>query len=253
MIYELQDTSKVRALFAGWQETLIYSCLQRVMGRICVTDPENPASALAEIGDFRFFAGSPDRELVFNAAEGYGLLTPQNEAWAELIESCCPQAEKKVRYAIRKDTVFDRDRLRAFIQRLPEGYELKRIDSELYDMCLLRPETADFVSVFETKRKYLELGRGFAVLKDGQIVSGASSYSRYDEGIEIEVDTIESERRRHLAAAACSALILSCLDDGLYPSWDAQNMNSVRLAEKLGYELDGEYIVYEVKRESPHE
>ena len=66
------------------------------------------------------------------------------------------------------------------------------------------------------------------------------------EGIEIEVDTIESERRKHLATVACSALILRCLDEGLYPSWDAQNMGSVHLSEKLGYEFDHEYVAYEV-------
>ena len=36
---------------------------------------------------------------------------------------------------------------------------------------------------------------------------------------------------------------------GIYPSWDAQNMNSVRLAEKLGYEFDHEYTAYEVSGE----
>lgn len=53
-----------------------------------------------------------------------------------------------------------------------------------------------------------------------------------------------------MATIACSALILNCLEEGLYPSWDAQNMNSVRLAEKLGYEFDHEYVAYEVTRES---
>ena len=42
-------------------------------------------------------------------------------------------------------------------------------------------------------------------------------------------------------------MILSCLDDGLYPSWDAANMASVRLAEKLGYELSHAYHCYGVK------
>ena len=40
--------------------------------------------------------------------------------------------------------------------------------------------------------------------------------------------------------------LLQCLEEGLYPSWDAQNMNSVYLAEKLGYEFDHEYTIYEV-------
>jgi hypothetical protein len=34
----------------------------------------------------------------------------------------------------------------------------------------------------------------------------------------------------------------------LYPSWDAHDMNSVHLAEKLGYELSHEYVAYEVAR-----
>ena len=84
------------------------------------------------------------------------------------------------------------------------------------------------------------------ILKDDRIVSGASSYTRYRGGIEIEVDTVESERRKHLATAVCAALILRCLKEGLYPSWDAHNMDSVRLAEKFGYELDHEYTAYEV-------
>lgn len=32
----------------------------------------------------------------------------------------------------------------------------------------------------------------------------------------------------------------------LFAGWDAQNMNSVHLAEKLGYEFDHEYTAYEV-------
>ena len=53
---------------------------------------------------------------------------------------------------------------------------------------------------------------------------------------------------RVIGKIACSAIILRCLEENLYPSWDAQNMNSVRLAEKLGYEFDHEYIAYEVDR-----
>ena len=43
-----------------------------------------------------------------------------------------------------------------------------------------------------------------------------------------------------------SVWLLQCLEEDLYPSWDAQNMLSVHLAEKLGYEFDHEYTVYEV-------
>lgn len=54
VIYELKDSEKGKAIFEGWQETMIYSCLQKVMGHIYVTDFENPKSAVAIVGCFAF-------------------------------------------------------------------------------------------------------------------------------------------------------------------------------------------------------
>ena len=250
MIYELTDTSKVMSLFEGWQETLIYSCLQKVMGKIYVTNPKTPESAMAYVGCFVFCAGEPDKELVMNKPDGFVIMIPQNKAWEACIEECFPNAKKIIRFAIKKKTQFDKDLLRNMIMKLPDGYELKEIDEKIYDMCLSDPVTRDFVSSFESKEKYLKIGRGMVILKSGRIVAGASSYTRYKEGVEIEVDTVEQERRKGLATIACAALILRCLDEGLYPSWDAQNMNSVHLAEKLGYEFDHEYVAYEIDRVS---
>ncbi len=247
MVFELNKIGdKVKALFEGWEETLIYACIQNVMGKIFVTDIDNPRSACAFVGDFAFYAGVPDKELIENKPEGFVIMVPQNAEWAALIEESFPDAKKVIRYAIRKDTKFDKERLKKLADMLPDGYTIRRIDKELYDKCLLHPVTADFVSSFETKEKYLEYGIGIVALKEGEIVAGASSYTRYIEGIEIEVDTIPSERRKHLATVVCASLILDCLEENLYPSWDAQNMNSVRLAEKLGYEYSHEYIAYEV-------
>lgn len=246
MVYELTDTTKVASIFARWKETLIYSCLQQVMGKIYVTDVDNPKSAFAFVGCFAFYAGEPSEELIKAKPDGFVIMTPQNDAWAKAIEKCFPSAKKVIRYAIKKDTKFDNNKLKDMVKLLPKGYELKKMDGDLYDTCLENPATADFVSAFESKDKYIEYGRGVVITRENEIVAGASSYTRYKEGIEIEVDTIEPERRKHLATVACSALILECLKEGLYPSWDAQNMNSVHLAEKLGYEFDHEYVAYEV-------
>lgn len=188
------------------------------MGKVYVSDPEQPKSAFAFVGCFGFYAGIPDKEIVMDRPDGFVIMTPQNNEWAKLIEECYPLAKKVTRYAIKKDTIFDRTMLQNEIKKLPAGYELKKIDADIYDRCLENPATEDFVSAFESKEKYLQMGRGMVILKNGIIVAGASSYTRYREGIEIEVDTIEPERRKHLATIACSALILNCLEEGLYPS-----------------------------------
>ena len=245
MIYELKDPSKAAPLFADWEDldTGVLACLDHVMGKILVTDPEHPKSALAVIGDFAFCAGEPDPELLCGKPDRWMIVVPQNDAWAALIEDNFP-AGKRIRYAIKKNTAFDREKLEAMVNALPEGYTLRSIDSEMYDLCLKEKLFEDCVSVFGSKEKYLELGRGFVVLKDGKIVSAASSYSRYLKGIDIEIDTLKEERRKGLGAAVAAKLILRCLDEGLYPAWDAANRLSVRLAEKLGYEYSHEYICY---------
>lgn len=100
------------------------------------------------------------------------------------------------------------------------------------------------MSQFPDWRTFRALGLGFAVLKDGQPVSGATSYSRYREGIEIEIDTHPDFLRRGLALACGARLILECLDRGLYPSWDAHTPASLALAERLGYTLCRPYPAF---------
>ena len=122
---------------------------------------------------------------------------------------------------------------------MPEGYELKMLDAQGYHMCRNNGWANDLVSQYTDYDTYKELGLGVVVLKDGELVAGASSYSTYNEGIEIEIDTRKDHRRKGLAYACGAKLILECLKKGIYPSWDAQNKWSVALAEKVRVGLDG--------------
>lgn len=79
MIFELEDTSKAESLFAGWEETLIYSCIEKVMGKILVTDINVPRSACAYVGCFAFYAGEPDKKLLEHKPDGFIIMVPQNE------------------------------------------------------------------------------------------------------------------------------------------------------------------------------
>ena len=252
MLREVSESYKVSKLFEGWQETLIWSCLQGVMGHIYIKDTEHPVSAVAVLGDFCFLAGIPDQELIMSKPEwckqDFIIMVPQHEAWEKMIESSLGTKAKKVtRYAIRKEpNVFDKDALQKMVDTLPEEYTLQMMDEELFWRCKKIPWCRDWVSQYPDYNVYSEYGMGAIILKDGEPVSGASSYSGYLGGIEIEIDTKEEYRRKGLACICGAKLILSCLEKGWYPSWDAQNKWSVALAEKLGYHFDHEYTAYEV-------
>lgn len=175
-------------------------------------------------------------------------MVPQNDEWSGVIEECLGERARAVtRYALLKEPdVFDQAKLKNAVASLKEGYELRMIDKECFEKCRSLEWSRDLVSQFRNYEIYKELGIGVAVLKDGDLVAGASSYTRYRDGIEIEIDTEMSHRRQGLAFACGAKLILECQNRGLYPSWDAQNLASVALAEKLGYHFDYEYRAYEV-------
>jgi GNAT superfamily N-acetyltransferase len=253
---EKHDMHRIAPLFEGNNETLVWSCLQGCMGHAWTDNLEDPKCAKILTADFCFFAGNsraPEaRMLVRHIPDFFKkpclFATADNEAWEALIEQEYENRYIKFqRYAFKKDRhTFDRDKLKAFVHYLPEGYELAPIDAKLYELSFAEAWSSDLCPNFLSWEDYQKRGLGFVVLHEGRIVCGASSYTVYNEGIEIEIDTHEDYRRKGLATACAARLILECLDRGLYPSWDAANTISVALAEKLGYHLDKPYFAYEI-------
>lgn len=239
---------RVAPLFDGWEETLIYSCLEGAMGSVYTDSQER--CAIAFIGDFAFYAGIPSAEAVqFNPDPvcQFRIMVPQSRDWYEIIQRSFGSRSKAVsRYAFRKDTIFDIPHLETLKASLPQGYALKMLDEEVYRFCQENDWCRDWVSLFSSYADYRRRGIGAIITKDGVPVAGASSYSVYSGGIEIEIQTAQAHRRKGLAAAAAAALILECLQRNLYPSWDAANLWSADLARKLGYTYDHEYISYYV-------
>lgn len=252
MVYKIEDTNCVKELFANWEETIIWSCLQGVMGAVYADDKNKPKSAMAILGDFCFFAGVANEEIVKykpdDCEQDFIIMVPQNEEWGNMIEKVYKENAGKVeRYAIKKETnVFDEAYLSRLVENIPEGCVLQWMDEQNYMRCKKEIWSKDLVSQFPTYDKYKELGLGVVLLSNSEIVTGASSYSAYLQGIEIQIDTKEKYRRRGFATICGAKLILECLHRGLYPSWDAQNKGSVALAEKLGYHYAYAYTAYEI-------
>ena len=120
MIYELSNTSKAEHLFSGNDDSMVRSCLQGMMGgKIYVTDPAAPNAAMAFLAEFAVFAGEPDRELASFKPKGVVGLVPPDERWSALIEECWPDVTPVTRYAIKKGTKFDRNKLENIVSSLP--------------------------------------------------------------------------------------------------------------------------------------
>lgn len=251
-IYKVTDRLGIKPLVQDWEETFIWSFLQGYMGEAWVDSPTNPQSVKIRVGDLCFLAGIPNQDLVKHKPVGLEkrefAMVPQSMEWHALIEEVYEaQATKKERYAIKKEeNIFDKEKLSALVKGLALEYTMCMIEEKLYHSILEQEWCRDFCSNYSTYQEYKEHGLGVVILKNGEIVAGASSYLHYRDGIEIQIDTREDYRRKGLATICGAKLILECLKRGLYPSWDAYDRRSVSLAEKLGYHLDTAYTVYEI-------
>ncbi len=234
----------IAPLFAGWEETMIWSCLQGHMGEALADDWEVPSSACITVGDFSFFAGRPYEGLVKEA--GGEILVPRDEEWASCLEETLKgRVVRSCRYAVKKEPgVFSKEVLKSCLDGMAPGFSVVPIGRELYAPLMKEDWSRDFCSQFADYEDFAARGLGFAAVYEGRPVAGASSYTVYSGGIEIEIDTRKDFRRMGLGKACAARLILECLERGLYPSWDAIDLRSVRLAERLGYHADRPYTVY---------
>lgn len=252
------------ALFGIWPETILWSVLQEKMGCMYVDNPDKPQTAAAVLGDFVFLAGMPSEELVrFTAELEYPLnmciYMPQNEAWESAIEAAMGKKAKKVtRYATEKipEHLFRqevRERLKKMAAAVPQSFEIRAFDEEIFEMARGEFWSCSQAAQFPDFESFRKHGLGFAAFLGERMAAGASAYSWYEGGIEIQIDTDLPFRELGLAKCCGAHLILACLDRGIYPSWDAQTPQSLALARKFGYEPAGAYIAYEFWQKEPPE
>ncbi len=91
---------------------------------------------------------------------------------------------------------------------------------------------------WDSAKDFIQKGKGFTLLHNGEIASTA--YSAYVHGnlLEIGIETVEKYRGFGFAELTCCKIIDYCLERALIPVWSCrfENTASYKLAQKLGFE-----------------
>jgi len=252
MLIELDGNSRacVRPLFERYPccHGSIAAAIEGDMGRVLTDSREEPRVALAVL-DFQFLAGDPRHEnaralleLLRPGPTGEWVIAP-TPAWRKLLTSAFPDTlESYWREAFQAES-FDRHKLEGFSQALPEGFELRGVRLEEVDQFAADLSPA-LVYNFCSHEEFISRGIGLGILHQGMFVSGASSAAVGGGKLEFEIQTHPRFRRRGLARAVAAALILTCIEHGLEPCWDAANEPSAALAQQLGFRSTGKYEAY---------
>ena len=91
---------------------------------------------------------------------------------------------------------------------------------------------------WDSAKDFIQKGKGFTLLHNGEIASTAYSAFVHDDMLEIGIETVEKYRGYGFAEFTCCKLIDYCLERELVPVWSCrfENTASYKLAQKLGFE-----------------
>ena len=269
MIHELkkEDYEKVRTLFKDLEWNLITSAVidGTSPGRVYTDHIKDPRTAFMCTVEGYYLAGVDHNE-EFNASLNKIIFTKiftgdtirENEtdvaigfhpnSWKEkmpiIFQGRTPLT------AARRHYVCTELKVSKWRDKLPKGFQIHRIDEKLLQASNIKiPEhvkgwmKANWGSTLD----FLEKGFGFCMLLGKRVVSWSLADCVVGNACEIGIHTSENYRRQGLATLTAAAAIEYSLSSGFkYVGWhcDENNLGSIGVAEKVGFELERKYIQY---------
>ncbi len=218
------------------------------MGQAYADDPQRPTAWRITIGPFWYFAGDvdgPGGRALLAEFPPYNLLMPSPPAWTDAARQTW--GDRLVvfpRYSFDAAGLSEAH-LSAMLDASPHRDRVARADEAL----LARPDNYVALDDFDSAADFLARGVGYTMLEDDKLVGAAYASLVCSRGVEVSLFVDEPYRRRGIATALSAALLLECVRRGLRPNWDAANLESCALAEKLGYRPLGAYESYLYRKE----
>jgi len=246
---DIQETMK--AFDVPLEDPLLRSLYFGYNGSLYVGFDEqgNKACILADIGHTFYYYGdahAKDAEYLINKVEDYAEIHA-NKDWQDRIKKIY---KDKISMHTRYDmdaSKLDQNHLKSLANMFEGELIYQEIDQALYTKLKNMSWTSSMVENFKDVDDFEKNGYGIVLLdKSGKILSGTSSFVRYEEGFEIEIATHKDERRKGYALSTAAYFILQVLKRGYTVHWDAANLGSKLLAEKLGFTLKEVYEVLDI-------
>jgi len=133
------------------------------------------------------------------------------------------------------------------VQALPSDFELREIDTALAERLQVDLGNQYFFENFNSIGDFLERGIGYCVVHESKVVSAATSMAMCLGAIDIEIETAPEYRGIGLGTAVGAKLLSHCLANHIEPKWIASNVESEKLALRLGYERRETYPTFEIQ------
>lgn len=253
MVHELELTKTNRLKLArAFRHNKRVACsiecaIEGQMGKAYVDHLLQPTAYAITVGPFWYFAGEArstgGRELL-KRFPAYSLFMPSPALWLETAQELFGERLKSfTRYSFSAANL-SKNHLASIFEGSKHRQCISPIVISLAERLSSLPDSYFEISDFDSPRDFIERGFGFAALDGEQVMGVAYASLVYSTGFEVSIFVEEPYRQRGIATALASRLLLEGMRHGLRPNWDAANLESCKLAQKLGFMFMETYDSY---------
>ncbi|MCL2591891.1 MAG: GNAT family N-acetyltransferase [Defluviitaleaceae bacterium] len=253
-ILNVKQKELIKPLFCNTNGTFVKSYFDGYHGVGLVDNSNNPTYAQIIVGPFKYIAGSiPNKQessmfleyIPLNYKYNYFSIIPIEELWSDTIKNVYKyRYQERTRYAFQHMNEFDIKKLNQYA-RFSDS--VIPIDKKMYETLTNDVELQDLIGIFTNYDDFSKNGFGYCLKHDNVIIAGASSYSRYLNGIEIQINVLKRYKKQGLGLLCGAVLMLNCIKKGLYPSSDSANEDGLLISKALGYKFKNEYKIFDVR------
>ena len=196
---------------------------------------------------FMLVEGEPNLEFLANILQEHAdgiVVIPNSPDWLPVLREAASgrSVDQTSRFAFELSETIPR------LQEspLPSGFDGRWLD---YEQLLVAADSIDshlLDQAYWNRDSWNAYGMAYGILQGDKYVSAASSFAAGVNIHEIEVATHEDFRGRGLATLAAQRFVNRCNETQRWASWDAVNMQSKRIAERLGFAFTHEYPVLKI-------
>ena len=234
-------------------DTVLMNCvLEGYFGVAYANSVTSPSVARLDSGAFTILGGDPNTPAVtalFRHNPIY-YVTPENSEWRRVLRAEFVDRLSTLLFTEFSAQSLDVNHLALLIQNLPVDFVLIKIDELRAEQLPSELNNEYFFENFKSIEDFLKRGIGYCVLHKNRIVSAATSMAMCKGAIDIEIETAAEFQRRGLGTSVGAQLVLDCLKNDIEPKWLAANIESEKLAQKLGYVKSDTYETFEIKHET---
>ncbi|MBI9010594.1 MAG: GNAT family N-acetyltransferase [Clostridiales bacterium] len=129
--------------------------------------------------------------------------------------------------------------------------DIKTIDQEILDSNLenLSELKNEINGMWGNTKSFIKHGFGYCAVRENKLLSWCTAEFISNKSCGIGIETVEDEQGKGIATMVASKFVDKCTEIDLMPYWDSwlKNYPSVKIAQKVGFDLIEDYEVIVVK------